>query len=352
MAQQVKKPFLWGSRPIWKQIAQVPITLGLQAPSIKIPKNGWLSKIRYRFAGAATVTTAGTAGVPNFQNLISMLVLSVSGNYQYRNCDGESLALKTNLQVQGANDPVAAGPSFLAYSPTSLVANQPFSYAFSDCISLNSELNADEFLLAAQARNYDLILDIAFGSAASVAANTEVATFSGVLYIEGMYFLDPDYAEFDAPDPTTVQQYVDDKSFTNVVVGDNVIPVNPINGPEYMQLMFKPVFNGLIDVPGAASKMTRIRLRVNNQQDIYDIQAPDLAAEQFEKYGRVLPFGYYVLDFMNDISLVNAMSAVRTRVLSTATLGSMELILSVASGTVTTNSVIKLVKRLRNPAVA
>ena len=350
-AQAAKKPFLWGSRPIWKQIATIPITPGLQAPSTKIPKNGWLAKMRYRLVGTATVTIAGTAGTPKLQNIVSNIQLSVSGNYQYRNVDLETLILKTNLQTFGSLDPVFSGPGYQAYNPASATA-QAFSIALSDSIALNTELNADEFLLAAQARNYDLILDVNFGASASIAANTETAAIAGVLVVEGMYFLDPDYNEFDAPDPSTVQQLIDDKSFTNVVVGDNVIPVNPINGPEYLQLCFKPVFNNVIDTPGPASALTRVRLRVNNQQDIFDIQAVDLAAEQFEKYGRVLPFGYYVLDFLNDISLVNAMSAVRTRVLSTATLGSLELILTVASGTVTANSMIKLVKRLRNPAVA
>ncbi len=330
-------------------------------PSVKVPKYGYLAKLRYRFVGTSNVTTAGTAGSPKLWYLFSNYRISLNGNYQYRNMDGETLALKNSLETLGANEPTFSvnNPNYLTYNPAS-ATSQSFHYVVSDSIALNTGVNADRFLLAAQARNYDIVIDATFGSnpngtaptaIGGIGANTEVATISGTLYIEGMYYLDPDYSKFAAPDGTQVQQVLDDLTYTNVSIGDNVIPVVPINGPQYLQLAFKPIFNNVIDAPGPTAKMTHVRFRVNNAQDLYDVSSQTLFQENFEHYARALPFGYYCLDFLDDMSLVNAVSAAGTKVLSTATLASLELICTVASGTTTTNSLIKLVKRLKNPAI-
>ena len=350
MATQLQ-PFLVGSRPVWKPIAAIPFVAGAPAADTKISKNGYAQKLRFRFVGTATVSAAGTAGTPNLKNVVASYILSLNGNFQYRSLDGESMILKSNLEVGGANDPVFNDPSYLNYNPASATA-QTVYFEVTDCIALNDGINADEFLLAAQARNYDIILSLTFGSNASIVANTETMVLTGTLYVEAQYMLDPDYSKFAAPDLSYVQQIVTDTSFTNVSVGENVIPIVPLNGPEYMQLAFQPLFNGTIDTPGPTSALTRVLLRVNNSQDILDISAQDLYNENFRTWGRKLPFGYYVLDFLNDmLPLVNVMSPMRTRLLSTATLNQLELHCFVASGTTVTNSRIKLIKRLRNPAV-
>lgn len=346
------KPFLQGSRQIWKKVAAIAFVDGQSPPDTKIGKAGYLGALRFRFVGAANVTVAGTAGTPKLQNIIKNYQLTLSGNYQYRNIKGESLQVCHSLRApSGSNDPVTNDRAFLNYNPAS-ATNQTISYPVKDNIALNQGVNADEFLLAAQARNYDIILSLTFETANNIRANTETVAFSGTLYVEGLYQLDPDYSVFMAPDLTFVQQIVDDWSFTNVVVGDNVININPINGPEYMQLLLGPVYNNAADVVGPTSATTNFVLRVNNGQDIFNIPAQDLAAENFEFLGRALPFGYYLFDFENDISLNNAMSPFRTRLVSTATLNSLELIVTVANGTTVTNSTMKLIKRLRNPAIA
>jgi hypothetical protein len=353
------QPFLYGTRPTWRKVAQIAYTAGLAIPATKFPKYGYLAKVRYRFVLSVNVTTAGSAGTPKLQFLFANYNISLNGNYQYRNMDGESLALKNSLQQGYANEPTTSSLNYTNYNPASATA-QTVQYTVSDDIALNDGVNADKFLLAAQARNYDIILGGTFGANPSgtapgptggIAANTEVAAITGTLYVEGLYFLDPDYTKFAPPDGTQVQQILDDLTYTNVSVGDNVIPIVPINGPQYLQLCFKPVFNGVIDTQGVNSKVTNVRFRVNNAQDLYDVSAQTLYQENYDHYGRTPPFGYYVLDFLDDISLVNAVSAAGTRVLSTATLASLELIVTVASGTTVTNSLIKLWKRLKNPAI-
>lgn len=355
------QPFLYGSRPSWRSVAQIPFVAGLAIPSTKFPKYGYLAKVRYRFVCSVNVTAAGTAGTPKLHYLFQNYRISLNGNYQYRNMDGESLALKNNLECEGANDPVfsANNLNYTNYNPASATA-QTIQYVVDDEIALNDGVNLDRFLLAAQARNYDIVFDGTFGAnpngtapgyTGGIAANTEVAAITGTLYIEAMYMLDPDYSKFAAPDGSQIQQILDDLTYTNVSIGDNVIPIVPINGPQYLQLLFKPVFNNTIDTAGVAAKVTHVRFRVNNAQDLYDVSSQTLYQENFNHYNRTLPFGYYALDFLDDMSLVNASSAVGTRVLSTATLASLELIVTVASGTTTTNSVIKLFKRLKNPAI-
>lgn len=346
-----KLPFLQGTRPIWKAIASIPITPGLQAADVKIPKNGWLGKLRFQHSGTATVTGAGSAGSPLLQNIIGSYVLSLGGNYQYRNIDGESLMIKAEIEFAGNGDPVLNGPNYTTYNPASATA-QPYFYDVWDTIALNDGLNADECLLAAQARNYDLILSLFFNPVSSVVANTEVVTLTGTLTVYGWYFLDADYNTFQAPDDSYVQQVIDDKSYTAVAVGDNVIPVVPINGPEYWGIAFQPIYNNVVDTRGPTSATTRVRLRVNNGQDIMDLSAQALADENYKMFGRNLPRGYYYIDFLSDTSIVNAVSPYRTRSLSTVTLNQLELIVTVAAGTTVSNSRIKLIKRLRNPAVS
>lgn len=354
--QQPKLDFLLGTRLVWRKIAQITVTPGLAAPTLKIPKTGYIGVMRHRIAGTVTVSAAGTAGTPNLQNIIASSVLSLSGNYQYRNIDGEQHWLKNNLEFAGSNDPVSSSPAYLAYNPTS-ATQQNISLPLRDSIALNDRENLDQFLLAAQARNYDITYDVTYGSLASIAANTETFSASNLVhYIEGLYLLDPDYSKFMTPDLSTVQQLLKDSSFTNVVVGDNVVPVTPINGPQLIGLGVQCKYNNVIDLPGVNSHTTNFRLRVNNGQDLYDIPAQDLAAENYERYHRALPFGYYYFDFLDDQGGVNEVTngpqgPFFERALSTATLSALELIVTVASGTTTTNSMIKLFKRYRNPAI-
>ena len=346
------QPFLRGTRGVWRKIAQIPVNIGLAAPTTKISKNGFLGILRHRITGTVTVNGAGAAGVPNLQNLISSMVLSLSGNYQYRNIDGERMWLWDNLQNVGYADSVAGSPSYQNYNPTS-ATQQSVSLPLRDCIALNSQYNLDTFLLAAQARNYDITLDVTYGTLAQIVAGNETINATALThYIEGYYMLDADYTQFAPPDLSTVQQLLKDDAFTNVVVGDNIVPIVPINGPQLLGLGFAAVFNGVRDVQGVSSKLTNMRLRVNNAQDLIDIPIQDFDDENFDLYGRSLPFGYRYINLLDDVSINNAVSPYWTKALATATLSSLELILTVAAGTVVTGTTgIKLFKRYRNPAI-
>ena len=354
-------PFLWGSKQQWVQIAQIAFASGAKAPTTKIPKNGYLSKLRFRFTGSINVGTAGTGTAQSkLYNIIQSYVLSFNGGFQYRNLDGHSLYMLNNIQQGTSVDAVLNNPQYLAYNPSS-ATNQNFQVELADEISLNTGLNGDTFLLAAQARNADITLDITFGTnptgsganETTFAMNTEIGTITGTLFIEGLYMLDPDYSTFAGPDLTDVQQIISDPSFTNVVAGaDNYVPITPINGPQYMQLAFYCKFNNVSDPGGPTSNISRVRLRLNNNQDEYDYTLPGLQSENFEHWGRSLPGGWYVFDWLDDVSLVNAVSPVGRNIISTEKIASLSLIVTVNSGVTVTNSVIKLLKRIKTPAIS
>lgn len=348
-----KYPFLWGTKEQWVQIAQIPYAAGLKAPTTKLPKNGYGCVLRFKFVGKSNVSGAGSSGTPKLYNLINNYTLSFNGGFQYRNLDGESLYVKNGLQVGGSTDPVTGGPNYLNYNPAS-ATNQNIQFVVTDYVALNPGINADKFLLAAQARNADITLDITFDSGTNVVANTETTAFSGTLYVEALYLLDPNYNEYAGPDLSEVQQCLTDASFTNVQAGvDNIVPIVPINGPQYMQLAFKILTNNTADPGGFSSNASRIRLRLNNNQDMYDYSLQALQQSNFEHFGRSLPTGWYLLDWLDDINIVNAVSPIGRNIISTEKISALWLIVTINSGvTVTQPSVIKLLKRVKTPAVS
>ena len=54
-------PFLFGTQEQRVPIAAIPLTPGLKAATVRIPKNGYLAKMTYRFVGSVTISGAGTA---------------------------------------------------------------------------------------------------------------------------------------------------------------------------------------------------------------------------------------------------------------------------------------------------
>lgn len=358
--QDNRLPFLWGTQEQRVPIASIQVTPGVKAPTTRVPKNGYLTKMSYRFVGAINVTTAGT-GTPLLYNVLQSVVLSYNGGFQYRSVDGESLVVMYEGRRQAAFDPYAGSTNFKNYTSTS-ATNQTIGFLIEDDIALNADLNADRFLLAAQARNADIVLDVTFGTSPNgtsqgqngIAQGVEVGVISGTLFIEGLYLLDPDYNKFKGPNLSEVQQYITDASFTNVTVGDNTVPVVPVNGPRYLQLYFKAQFNGTPDVGGYASAVTRVQLKINNGLNRYDMSIQMLDQENMMKFGRTTDFintGWFLLDFLDDIHLVNAVSSVGRNIISTEKIAQFWLIVTVAAGTtLTANNVIKLIKRVRMPA--
>jgi len=365
-----KFPFIWGAQQQFIQVASIPVTPGNKAATVRIPKNGFMGALLFRFVGSANVTTAGTAGTPSILQLIQSYILSYNGGFQYRNLDGETMYVMDLIRNEGP-DVVMGGPSFKNYAPQTTGA-QPVGFIIRDYISLNEGVNADKYQLAAHARNADITLDITFAANPAgtaifrgISANTEVAAISGTLYVEGLYLLDPpSYEKFDKPNLRRVQQIEIDPSYTTVVVGDNTVSIVPLNGPKYLQLAFKCIFNGVGDPQGALSSVSRVQLKINNGLNRYDVSSQAIAQRNCNDLKRIqcgtlaaptnaaLPPGWYLLDFLADASITNAVSQVGRNVISTERIASLWLIVTVAAGTnLTANNMILLIKRVELPAV-
>ena len=366
-----KWPFLWGAQEQRIQIAAIPVTPGLKAPTVRIPKNGFLSALMFRYVGNVNVTAAGTAGTPNILNLIQSYILSYNGGFQYRSLDGDSLYMLDLTRNYGP-DMVLGGPSYKNYNPAS-ATNQTVGFVVRDYISLNTQANQDKYLLAAHARNADVTMDITFASQPNgtfvpiygVGANTESATVTGTLFVEGLYLLDPpSYAKFERPDLTRVQQIEIDYSFTQIVVGQNTISLVPLNGPKYMQVLLKAYFNGVPDSQGYNSAISNFELKINNGLDRLNMSSQAVAQENCNQLGRnqcgtvaapnaaALPPGVYLFDFLNDVGINNAVSIAGRNVISTERIASLWLMPTVINGTnLTANNMFKIVKRVDLPAV-
>jgi hypothetical protein len=363
-------PFLWGAQEQFVPIAAINVTPGQKAPTVRIPKNGFLLELLFRFVGNVNVTAAGTAGTPNLLQIINSYICSYNGGFQFKNLTGEDIYVMDLIRNQGV-DAVQGGPSWKNYAPQT-TGNQSVGFVMRDYVGLNTGVNADKYLLAAHARNADITLDITFNPNPSgtfafrgVAANTEAATISGTLFIEGRYLLDPaSYARFDKPNLRRVQQIENDTSYTQVVIGDNTVSITPLNGPRYLQLAFKCVFNGVGDPQGASSNVSRIQLKINNGLNRYDLSSQALAQRNMNDLHRIqggpiaapwnaaLPPGWYYLDFLSDASINNAVSQVGRNVISTERIASLWLVVTVQNGTnLTANNMIELIKRVELPAV-
>jgi hypothetical protein len=366
-----KFPFIWGAQEQYVPIAAIPVTPGQKAPTVRIPKNGFLLELLFRFVGNANVTAAGTAGTPNLLQLIQNYVLSYNGGFMYRSISGEDIYVMDLLRNQGV-DAVLGGPSYKNYAPQTVATTNNVGFVMRDYVGLNTGVNADKYLLAAHARNADITLDVTFNPNPSgtfvsggIGANTETAQITGTLFVEGRYLLDPaSYARFDKPNLRRVQQIENDTSYTQVVTGDNTVSITPLNGPKYLGLAFKVVANGVPDPQGYSSFVSRVQLKINNGLNRYDVSSQALAQRNCNELHRIqcgtlaapnnaaLPPGWYYLDFLSDASINNAVSQVGRNVISTERIASLWLVVTITPGTpLTANNIIKLIKRVELPAV-
>lgn len=365
-----KFPFIWGAQEQYIQVAAINVTPSQKAPTVRIPKNGFMGELLFRFVGNVNVTAAGTAGTPSILQLIQSYNLSYNGGFNYRNLSGEAMYVMDLVRNVGP-DAILGGPSYANYSPAA-VANNAVGFVMRDFVYLNPGINADKYNLAAHARNADITLDITFGANPNgafifrgIGANTETAQITGTLYIEGRYLLDPpSYAKFDKPNLRRVQQMEIDTSYTQLVYGDNTVSIVPLNGPKYLGLAFKAIFNGQGDVQGLSSQISRIQLKINNGLNRYDLSSQALAQRNMQDLQRIqcgtlaapwnaaLPPGWYYLDFLSDASINNAVSQVGRNVISTERIASLWLIVTVMnSANLTQNNMIQLIKRVELPAV-
>ena len=366
-----KYPFIWGAQEQFVQIASIPVTPGQKAPTVRIPKNGFLLELLFRFVGNANVTTAGAAGSPNIMQIIHNYVLSYNGGFMYRSLSGDDVYFMDLVRNQGV-DAVQGGPSYKNYSPATAGPSNAIGFVMRDYVGLNTGVNADKYLLAAHARNADITMDLTFSPNPSgtfifggIGANTETAAISGTLFVEGRYLLDPaSYARFDKPNLRRVQQIENDTSYTQLVTGDNVVAITPLNGPKYLGIGFKVTAGGVADVQGLSSYVSRIQLKINNGLNRYDLSSQALAQRNCNDLHRIqcgpiaapfnaaFPPGWYYIDLLSDASINNAVSQVGRNVISTERIASLWLIVTITPGTgLATNNQIKTVKRVELPAV-
>lgn len=342
-------PFQWGSREYARPLFSIPYVSGALAAQQRIIKAGWIAKMTCRLSGTATVSAAGSAGTPTLYNLIQSYRLAFNAGFLYRSVDGEGLVMISEVETFGSIDPYTGSPQYANYSPASATA-QPIGFVLEDDIALNLGANVDKFILAAHARNADITLDITFGTPANIAANTETATVTGTFVFDGIFMLDPDYKHFGLPDLSSTQQWITDAGYSGVmVVGDNTVNLTPVQGPQYLQLLFKIVTQtNTPDPQGVTPVMTRLQLLINTGEPYIDIAGALLNYRNTMFYGRKLPTGWYVLNFLDDIGLVNTVSSVARNVLSTDYIATLQMIATIASGTtISTGNQIKLLKRLK-----
>ena len=130
-----KYPFIWGAQEQFVPIAAINFVSGQKAPTIRIPKNGFLGEILFRFKGAINGLTGGAAGtIPNVLQIIQSYVLSYNGGFQYRSLSGEAVYVMDLIRNAGP-DATQGGPSWRNYSPTG-AAGQGIGWIMRDFVFL------------------------------------------------------------------------------------------------------------------------------------------------------------------------------------------------------------------------
>lgn len=349
-------PFAAGTREIRLPIGQLAYSAGatVQMPNGgPIPKSGFLASIYYTFIGSATVSAAGSAGTPNIVNVLQNVNLTANYGYQYRNVSGDSLLMMANLNLQtGSFNIPAAVPTYQNYSPASATA-QPIEFTLTDNIALNEGVNYQDFLISTQTLDSDLILQITWSAInGAINANTEtISALSGTLFADGLWFSVPDRTQFMVPNIQYIQQISDGDSGlgTAVAAGQaNTINLTPVQGPRYLQLAIKVTENGVSDTANFATKMAQFELRANNAESLFIQTAQRTIARQTEFFGRALTAGWFIFDFLHDVTLINAKGMYGRNIVSTQLYSTLWLIVTTLSSMATPTS-IKVVKRIAAP---
>lgn len=339
-------PFAYGTSKKYVNLGTVAYSAG-STVQLKVTKSGFLSSIEAAFNGTVTVGTAGSAGTPQPWNLISNYSLTANLGFQYRSLSGDRLYFNNQLHARGSNDPVLNSGTFNNYNPTSATA-QTVAFVLTDLISLNRGLNFDKYLISCQTLDQDTYISLTFAATSAIKANTEViSSVTGNFTITAEFYTVPDTSKFALPDTSIVQQIIEDTSYTNVLSGENQIGLTPIQGPEYTTLAFKVTINGAADPANYNSQVSRIRIFANATDPIYDWTAQQLLQMQYDHYGRNLPAGWFVMNFLDDISLVNAVGPVERLALSTQAYSQLTLDVTI-TGTVSGTSNIVLLKRMQS----
>jgi hypothetical protein len=357
--QRQLRDFGQGTREIRLPIGQIAFAAGgtFQMPNGgPIPKSGFLSSIYYTFIGNVTVGTAGTSGTPTLYNFLQNISLTANYGYQYRNFDGETLRLFNLLnEPNGVLDPFSsANPAYKNYDPTSATA-QAVQFSLTDNIGLNEGINYQDFLVSTQTLDSDLILQVTFGQITAPRANTEVITaVSGTLYADGLWFSVPDRSVFAVPEIRYVQQISSGDSGlgTGIAAGaPNVVNLTPVQGPRYLQLAIKVTANGVPDPANSATAIQSFELRANNAESLFIQSAVRTIMRQTEYFGRALPAGWFVFDFLHDVNLLNAKGPFGRNIVSTQLYSTLWLIVTTLGGLAVPAS-FKIAKRIAAPIQA
>jgi len=293
-----------------------------------IPKTGFLAKLRFKFTGSITFSTAGTGGAWYPWRAIQNYTLQNSLNYPYRSLLGDGIWQMMKLQTtNGLNDPITGTNYYTAVAVTGVTTAQPFYWEFEDWIGQNDGVNFSRYLLSAMTTSNDLTINMTWaptsatpGILTAVTGSPVISAFSMSCAVSAEYLTVPNPQKYQWPRRNLVRQIVEDPSFNTPAVGLNTINLTPIQGPEFLGLGIQ-VLNANYSpdtLLPATTGITEIDIYVNGTIPLMQFPFADIMQRYVQMFGRNPSLGYLYIDFSNDLGLINAMSHTHRKVLSTA----------------------------------
>ncbi len=310
---------------------------GGQSILTPVPKTGFLGRLRYNFTGTVTLSAAATGSVPSGYQLPIWLLLknytlNNSLNYPYRSLNGWDVWFwQQIINPQGGGDPISSSLNFKGVNLAS-ATTQNVAFSFVDEVWHNSGVNFSRYLLSAMTTSNDLTLTTAWNIPTSLnqyAYGASVSAATGSFQVSAEYLTVPNPQVYQWPRRNLIQQIVGDPSFNTAAVGENVINLTPIQGPEFLGLGIQ-----VVDASTGPdfSHVTSVQILVNGSIPLYNYGLADLIQGYEMTFRRSPANGYLYLDFSNDLGLVNAMSHTHRKVLSTAKYAQISVVVNLAAG--------------------
>jgi hypothetical protein len=323
--KQALKPFAMGTTLFPVPISGLGGPLTYSANGIStltpIPKTGFLGRLRFQVSGTIAFSTVATATyVVPLWRIIQNYTLQNSLNYPYRSWNSDDVWFAQQIETDTGFDPLIGSSLDTQPNPLTVTTVQNFSFTFVDEIWNNSGINFSRYLLSAMTTSNDLTINITWANATALQQNSAViSTLTAAIAVTAEYLTVPSPKIYQWPKRNLVQQMVGDPSFNAPKAGQNNINLTPIQGPEYLGLGIQVVDSGTPDtLLAATTKIQSINILVNGSIPLYQYTFADLVSNYERMFRRAPNYGYLYLDFMNDLSVVNAMSHTHRKVLSTA----------------------------------
>jgi hypothetical protein len=298
-----------------------------------IPKSGFLAVLRYTMRGVWNLATPSTDSGQNAQltdplGLIKNYNLANSLAYPYRSLSAHDIAqVQAVTSVQGLQGPTTQS---LTYSPggffstgTNNTDPQEFQVVWEDLIGHNGNLNFARYVLSAMTTSNDLTITFQFVDTTALAklftlpAGATLGSVQATISVSAEYLTVPDPTVYAWPNRKLVQQWLGDASYNTPQQGLNTINLTPIQGPEFLGLGIEVVDRGANVSYDLNSPVSGVDIYVNGTIPLMQFTLADLVMRYERMFGR-RPDRYLWLDFSNDLGLVNAMSHLHRKVLSTS----------------------------------